>query len=87
MATIFQDKGITVDVFAVPPLGCNCSIIGDPETKKGVVVDPGKYSVYSSKYLLLTVLQAATATRLSPSCRRAASRWTRSWSRTGTWTT
>jgi glyoxylase-like metal-dependent hydrolase (beta-lactamase superfamily II) len=27
--------------FAVPPLGCNCSILGDPVTKLAVVVDPG----------------------------------------------
>ncbi|WP_447860068.1 MBL fold metallo-hydrolase [Nitrospira calida] len=27
--------------FAVPPLGCNCSLIGDPVTKRAVVVDPG----------------------------------------------
>ncbi len=27
--------------FSVPPLGCNCSIIGDPVTKQAVVVDPG----------------------------------------------
>ncbi len=27
--------------FPVPPLGCNCSILGDPETKHGIVVDPG----------------------------------------------
>ncbi len=27
--------------FAVPPLECNCSIIGDPTTKKALVVDPG----------------------------------------------
>lgn len=27
--------------FPVPPLGCNCSIIGDPVTKRGIVVDPG----------------------------------------------
>ena len=26
--------------FAVPPLGCNCSILGDPVTKLAVVVDP-----------------------------------------------
>ena len=26
---------------SVPPLGCNCSIIGDPITKKAIVVDPG----------------------------------------------
>ncbi|MGQ0810837.1 MAG: MBL fold metallo-hydrolase [Nitrospiraceae bacterium] len=27
--------------FPVPPLGCNCSIIGDPVTKRALVVDPG----------------------------------------------
>lgn len=27
--------------FPVPPLGCNCSIIGDPVTKQAFVVDPG----------------------------------------------
>lgn len=27
--------------FAVPPLDCNCSIIGDPLTKQAIVVDPG----------------------------------------------
>jgi hydroxyacylglutathione hydrolase len=27
--------------FAVPPLGCNCSVIGDPVTKQAIVVDPG----------------------------------------------
>ena len=27
--------------FPVPPLSCNCSILGDPETKQAVIVDPG----------------------------------------------
>ncbi|MDT7044196.1 MBL fold metallo-hydrolase [Candidatus Nitronereus thalassa] len=27
--------------FVVPPLGCNCSILGDPATKQAIVVDPG----------------------------------------------
>jgi glyoxylase-like metal-dependent hydrolase (beta-lactamase superfamily II) len=27
--------------FPVPPLGCNCSIIGDSLSKKAIVVDPG----------------------------------------------
>ena len=27
--------------FSVPPLGCNCTIIGDPITKQAIVVDPG----------------------------------------------
>ena len=30
--------------FPVPPLGCNCSILGDPETKQAVVVDPGGHA-------------------------------------------
>mgnify|MGYP003331743500 FL=1 len=27
--------------FSVPPLGCNCTILGDPVTKEAIVVDPG----------------------------------------------
>jgi len=27
--------------FPVPPLGCNCSILGDPITKQAMIVDPG----------------------------------------------
>lgn len=27
--------------FSVPPLGCNCTILGDPVTQRAVVVDPG----------------------------------------------
>lgn len=27
--------------FSVPPLGCNCSIIGDPISKQAIVIDPG----------------------------------------------
>jgi hydroxyacylglutathione hydrolase len=27
--------------FSVPPLGCNCSIIGDPVSQQAIVVDPG----------------------------------------------
>lgn len=27
--------------FSVPPLGCNCTILGDPATKQAIVVDPG----------------------------------------------
>lgn len=27
--------------FSVPPLGCNCTILGDPVTKRAIVVDPG----------------------------------------------
>jgi hydroxyacylglutathione hydrolase len=33
--------GVIRKTFPVPPLGCNCSIIGDPVTKRAVVVDPG----------------------------------------------
>ncbi|MCP9452041.1 MAG: MBL fold metallo-hydrolase [Nitrospira sp.] len=34
-------SGLIRKTFPVPPLGCNCSIIGDPVTKEAVVVDPG----------------------------------------------
>jgi hydroxyacylglutathione hydrolase len=27
--------------FPVPPLGCNCSVIGDPMSREAIVVDPG----------------------------------------------
>lgn len=27
--------------FSVPPLGCNCSILGDPVSRQAIVVDPG----------------------------------------------
>ncbi len=30
-----------IDSFAVGPLGCNCAIVGDPNTKEALVVDPG----------------------------------------------
>jgi len=30
-----------VESFPVGPLGCNCTVIGDPETKEAIVVDPG----------------------------------------------
>lgn len=32
---------LVVERFAVGPLACNCTILGDPETGKAVVVDPG----------------------------------------------
>jgi glyoxylase-like metal-dependent hydrolase (beta-lactamase superfamily II) len=30
-----------IKTFPVPPLGCNCTILGDPATKRAIVVDPG----------------------------------------------
>jgi len=33
--------GLIRRTFPVPPLGCNCSILGDPVTKQAIVVDPG----------------------------------------------
>ena len=30
-----------IEVFAVPPLGCNCTIVGDTESLEAIVVDPG----------------------------------------------
>ena len=32
---------IRVETFAAGPLGCNCSIVLDSETKRAIVVDPG----------------------------------------------
>ena len=32
---------VILKTFAVPPVGCNCSILGDPESSKAVIVDPG----------------------------------------------
>ncbi|TAJ24669.1 MAG: MBL fold metallo-hydrolase [Nitrospirae bacterium] len=34
-------NGLIRKTFSVPPLGCNCSILGDPVTKQAIVVDPG----------------------------------------------
>ncbi len=30
-----------IDSFAVGPLACNCSIVGDPDRREAVVIDPG----------------------------------------------
>jgi glyoxylase-like metal-dependent hydrolase (beta-lactamase superfamily II) len=30
-----------IETFPVGPLGCNCAIVADPETKEAIVVDPG----------------------------------------------
>ena len=32
---------LLVETFPVGPLGCNCAVIADPETKEAVVLDPG----------------------------------------------
>jgi hydroxyacylglutathione hydrolase len=38
----FEGRDLVIfATFAVPPLSCNCSIIGDPGTKTAIVVDPG----------------------------------------------
>lgn len=34
-------EGMIRRTFPVPPLGCNCSIIGDPASGQAIVVDPG----------------------------------------------
>ena len=36
-----QQTSIIRETFPVGPLQCNCTIIGDPLSKKGMVVDPG----------------------------------------------
>ena len=32
---------VLVETFPVGPLGCNCAVVADPETKEAVVLDPG----------------------------------------------
>jgi hydroxyacylglutathione hydrolase len=32
---------VLVETFPVGPLGCNCAVIADPETKEAIVLDPG----------------------------------------------
>ncbi|MEK1842052.1 MAG: MBL fold metallo-hydrolase, partial [Pseudomonas sp.] len=36
-----QQPTLIRETFPVGPLQCNCTIIGDPITKKAIVVDPG----------------------------------------------
>ncbi|HEY9127395.1 MAG TPA: MBL fold metallo-hydrolase [Acidobacteriaceae bacterium] len=31
-----------LETFAVGPLQCNCTLLGDPETKEAIVIDPGE---------------------------------------------
>lgn len=37
----FLMRALIRKTFSVPPLGCNCSIIGDPVSQQAIVVDPG----------------------------------------------
>ncbi len=32
---------VLVETFPVGPLGCNCAVVADPETKEAIVLDPG----------------------------------------------
>ncbi len=34
-------SGVIVETFPAGPLGCNCSLLVDPKTKRAIVVDPG----------------------------------------------
>ena len=53
-----------IEIFPVPPLQCNCSIVGDSESKDALVVDPGgdvdhivsrlKFHGLSCKRILIT---------------------------------
>ena len=53
-----------IEIFPVPPLQCNCSIIGDSESKDALVIDPGgdvdhivsrlKFHGLSCKRILIT---------------------------------
>jgi len=40
-ATCGRAENAIIDSFEVPPFGCLCTIVGDPETKEALVVDPG----------------------------------------------
>ena len=35
------EKSVIFESFPVGPLQCNCSIIGDPVSRKALIVDPG----------------------------------------------
>ncbi len=39
--SVAEFEGMIFESFPVGPLQCNCSIIGDPVSKKAIVVDPG----------------------------------------------
>ena len=36
-----QSPSLIRETFPVGPLQCNCTLIGDPISKKAIVVDPG----------------------------------------------
>jgi glyoxylase-like metal-dependent hydrolase (beta-lactamase superfamily II) len=55
-----QGNGLIRATFPVPPLGCNCSILGDPVTKQAIIVDPGgahERILHKVRELGLTVTQ------------------------------
>lgn len=35
-------RAVLIEAFPVGPLQCNCTILGDPETKEAIVIDPGE---------------------------------------------
>jgi glyoxylase-like metal-dependent hydrolase (beta-lactamase superfamily II) len=38
---VLDESNVHVETLAVGPLGCNCSIVADLDTKRAIVVDPG----------------------------------------------
>lgn len=40
-APMTHDASLSIETFAVGPLGCNCTILADPATKEAIVIDPG----------------------------------------------
>ncbi|MFZ0304412.1 MAG: MBL fold metallo-hydrolase [Terracidiphilus sp.] len=40
-STIFYNRPMILETFAVGPLQCNCTILGDDETREAIVIDPG----------------------------------------------
>jgi hydroxyacylglutathione hydrolase len=38
---VAYNQGMIHEILPVGMLGCNCSVLGDPETAEGIVIDPG----------------------------------------------
>jgi hypothetical protein len=41
MSRRFYNDSMILETFPVGPLACNCTILGDEETREAIVVDPG----------------------------------------------
>jgi hydroxyacylglutathione hydrolase len=41
LISVFYNRAMILETFAVGPLQCNCTILGDQETREAIVIDPG----------------------------------------------